>query len=466
MARLFVYLLYNLLLPIVLAVGFPSFILKGIRRGGLARNFRQRFGRFRPETLGRFEGKRPLWIHAVSVGEIFIALKVVEAIRAIRPEQDIVLSTTTTTGYSVAEEKSDERLTVIHNPVDLPWVARRVARIIDPCGLVLIEAEIWPNLVALLKRRGVPVQLINARLSPRSAKRYSAFLPLIKPIFSQLDAVTVPFDADKPRWAHLGIPADCIHVLGSVKFDSTSVNPTTDEKPKELQSWLAETGFQEGHSLLLAASTHDGEEALLAGSLAQLRESDPQVELIIVPRHAERGSDIARQLEAQGWNPILRVAPGSGEGETAGPMAKGAPGRTVWIANTTGELRAWFPLADVVVVGKSFHGAGGQNPVEPILAGRPVVVGPNMQNFRDVVADLVASDGIRQLEDESVLTEAIREFLENPESGRAMAERGAAAMARHEGAATRSAEFIFSILECGSSRDESLAGHDRPPASP
>lgn len=441
MPRPIVLLIYNLLLPIVLAVGFPSFILKGIRRGGLARNFRQRFGFFSPELRDQLAGKKPVWIHAVSVGEIFLALKLIEAIQARSPDRTIVLSTTTTTGYAVASEKATDRLHVIHNPVDLPWIASKVARLIDPCVYVLIEAEVWPNLVGSLKKRGVPVILSNARLSPRSARRYAKFRPLVEPVFTRLDAVTIPFQVDRERWNAIGIPDEKIHLLGSVKFDSTSAAGALEEKEKELRDWLSETGFPGNARILLGGSTHDSEELLLAETARELQEEFPNLQTVIIPRHAERGSAIAEQLREAGFNPILRVDP-TGLSGGSNPVESSTQQGSVWIANTTGELRAWYQLADLVVIGKSFGGEGGQNPVEPILAGKPVIVGPHMQNFSDVVGDLLRVEGLVQAEGVAALSEHVRELLNNPDTGTAMATRGAEAMARHEGAADRNAEII------------------------
>ncbi|MCB1207034.1 MAG: hypothetical protein KDN18_22465, partial [Verrucomicrobiae bacterium] len=219
MPRPLIYLLYNFLLPVALVLGLPSFLIKGLRRGGLARHFFQRLGFFSSETLSRFRGRKPLWIHAVSVGEVFLALKLIEALRETSPERPIVLSTTTTTGYRVAAEKESDLLTVIHNPVDLPWISWQVLRTIDPCALLLVEAEIWPNLVALAKRRGIPVLLANARLSPRSERRYRKARAFVAPVFSLLDGVTVPFGEDVTRWSGLGIDPETILVTGSVKFD-------------------------------------------------------------------------------------------------------------------------------------------------------------------------------------------------------------------------------------------------------
>lgn len=436
--RLLVYLLYNLLLPVLLLLGLPAFLLKGIRRGGLARNFTQRLGFLPDATLARLRGRRPIWIHAVSVGEVFLALKLIEALRQAAPDQSIVLSTTTTTGYRVAAEKESETLVVIHNPVDLPLVVWSAIRLIDPRALVLVEAEIWPNLVGLLKRRGTPVLLANARLSPRSERRYRKVRGLVAPVFSLLDAVTVPFEEDRERWAALGIDAGSITVTGSVKFDNAG-HAAAEALRQELGDWLAATGMPPGSRILLGASTHDGEERLLASVARRLKTDFPDLALVLVPRHAERGSEIATRLSEDGFDPVLRVGSdrvGSGTQQ----------GQRVWIANTTGELRAWFHQAEIVVVGKSFHGGGGQNPVEPILAGRPVIVGPRMENFAEVVAELTRTGGLRQLDGEDALEPALREYLGHPEAGREMAARGAAAMSRHEGAAERNAAWILSHL--------------------
>lgn len=443
-----VYLLYNLLFPVVLLLGLPSYIAKGLRRGGLARNFRQRLGFFAPEILAKFRGRKPLWIHAVSVGEVFIALKLVEALRETAPGRLIVLSTTTTTGYRVAAEKESDTLTVIHNPVDLPWVAWRVLRLVDPCALVLVEAEIWPNLVGLAKRRGLPVLLANARLSPRSERRYRKVRPLIASVFSLLDGVTVPFDEDVARWSALGVDAAKIRVTGSVKFDNAGPAAAAAAQRDELAAWLAATGMPPGHRLLLGGSTHDGEELLLARTARELKREFPDLELVLVPRHAERGSEIAAGLRDEGFDPCLRTGNREEEpGRVGAPTEEDAVPRRIWIANTTGELRSWFHLAEVVVIGKSFHGSGGQNPVEPILAGRPVVVGPHMENFAEVVAELRGLGGLRQVEGEGALLPALRELLRDPGSGRAMAARGATAMARHAGSATRNAEWVAARVE-------------------
>ncbi len=455
MSRSLVYLLYNLLLPLALVVGLPGYISKGLKRGNLGRNFRQRFGRL-PRAIAELDS-RPLWIHAVSVGEVLVASKMIRAIRLIDREQPIVLSTTTTTGYRVAEKElgTSRKIFVIHNPVDLSPVVRKVVRHINPRALVLVEAEIWPNLVLHARSKNIPVLLANARLSPRSERRYLRFRNLIEPVFSQIDAASVPFPSDVDRWTALGIRRESIRVVGSVKFDE-SVAERPGARITELADWLESTGCDRGRRIFLGGSTHPGEERICADTWSTLTRDHPDLALVLVPRHAERAPEIDADLRRAGFDPILRSRTRQRNGsdratqkEASTPDRgrnnpdRSASSKRIWISDTTGELRAWFHLASVVFMGKSLGAKGGQNPVEPILAGKPVIVGPEMQNFREVVADLVSREGITQIDDAAGLVEAVAHFIVTPETGKEQAARGIAALLAHHGAATRTAEWIL-----------------------
>jgi 3-deoxy-D-manno-octulosonic-acid transferase len=277
------------------------------------------------------------------------------------------------------------------------------------------------------------------------------FRAFVAPLFSQLDAVTIPFEADLGRWKAIGVAEEKIHLLGSVKFDSTSAAGALEAKEKELRQWLDETGFPSGARILLGGSTHNSEELLLAKTTRDLQTDFPDLATVIIPRHAERGAAIAGQLIDAGFDPILRAEsttllddrPDSVQSSTKeGRVSE----NRVWIANTTGELRAWYQLVELVVIGKSFGGEGGQNPVEPILAGKPVIVGPNMQNFSDVVADLLRVEGLVQAENAEVLPELVRELLLDSERRKAMASSGIEAMAQHEGSADRNAALVLAQI--------------------
>lgn len=438
MNRFFVYLIYNCLLPLLLIAGFPRFLIKGWRRGGLTRNFAQRLGIFRPEIRERLSQPGNVWIHAVSVGEVLIALKLVKRLLAAKPGCRVVLSTTTSTGFALAEKEiAGERVAVIHNPVDLPWVTRSVLRRIRPECLVLVEAEVWPNLVRQANAVGIPVVLVNARLSDRSERRFRACHFFTQPVFSLLSHVGVPFVGDIARWQSLGVAPERITVTGSVKFDEDPAS-RPEAQVAELREWLRTVcRFPENSRVLLAASTHSGEEALIARSWVELRPKFPGLALVIVPRHAERAREVDADLRSLGLATKMKVPLSSLGGSAASDTIP------VAIANTTGELRAWFYLADVVVIGKSLLGHGGQNPVEAIFAGKPVVTGPNMENFRSVVDDLLARDGLIQLSDPAGLPDALSRLLADSAEAADMAQRGLDALTSHRGATERSSDLIL-----------------------
>lgn len=433
-----VLLIYNALLPVVLLLGFPTFIIKGIKRGGLARNFAQRFGFYSEKLRNRLEIGDSTWVHAVSVGEIMVAMKLIRELAKKEPDRPIVLSTTTTTGYRVALEHANPlpQVSVIYSPVDLPGVVHLAVRRIRPHRLVLVEAEVWPNLTRLVRKLGAPVILTNARLSDRSERRFKTFGAVTIPIFQQLDHVCVPFAPDVERWRHLGVDPEKITLTGSVKFDSEGIaqSTTSSEKTAELIVWLSEVGLDPTAPILLGASTHPGEEALIGQAWKSLAADFPNLQYVAVPRHAERAREVDRELRSVGLKAAFRVPVPN--------VSNGDPDCA--ISNTTGELGAWFHLASVVVVGKSLLGKGGQNPVEPIATneGKPTIVGPHMQNFRDIVNDLKRAGGIVQLQDADELTSAIRELLEHPAEATRLCSNGQAVLETHQGAAIRTVSVI------------------------
>ncbi len=454
MKRFWILLLYNLLLPLVLLLGFPKFLIKGIRRGGVARNFRQRLGLYTAAQKAHFKKGPNLWIHAVSVGEVRVALKVAAELRKLTPQHSIVISTTTPTGFALAEKEAPEGVAPIYNPVDLPWVVSRAMRQIRPERLILVEAEVWPNLVNSAHRGGIPVALINARLSERSERRYRKFSAFAAPIFSLLDRVGVQFDEDKPRMAALGIADSRIEVTGSVKFDPSD-DVTPEPKIAELRTVLEGLGVNSMRPVVLAACTHAGEEALIGRACQALKADFPDLFLLVVPRHAERGAQVLADLEKIGLLPVRK--------SQLAADARGPESRPVdaLVADTTGELLAWYHLADVAVIGKSFLGRGGQNPVEGIAAGKPVITGPHMQNFTAITADLERRDGIERLDEPAGGVEqgkaqmvqqmvrqietALRRLLSDPDAAAQLARRGVAALDRHRGATRRTAEMILAM---------------------
>src|SRR2546421_4345573 len=263
-------LIYNLLWPVGLLVFLPGYLAKMFRRGGYRRNFGQRLGFYSTETRERLQGKHPTWIHAVSVGEVVIASELAEELGALKPDLKCILTTTTTTGHAFAEKTAPEWMQVLYAPLDFWPVMRRTFRVTAPQRIILIEAEVWPNLVAEARRRKIPVVLANARLSPRSKRRFQRFKFFVAPIFRQLDLVCVPTSEDAERWKNLGVAPSRIRSVGNIKYDVA--NPPGPSN--ELRHFI-ETGIDRRRPILFGGSTHRGEEKILIEVFCALRTEFP-----------------------------------------------------------------------------------------------------------------------------------------------------------------------------------------------
>lgn len=431
-------LIYNLLFPFVFLAMLPTFAARMVRRGNYRHKFGQRLGLYSPRVRERLAvGAQPVWIHAVSVGEVQVALKLLKAWRNKQPDARFVLSTTTSTGFTLAARDAGERVEVIYNPLDfLPTVAAAV-HTIRPSMLVLVEAEVWPNLVTRVKSTGAPVALVNARLSPRSERRYLIFTRIVRSIFSQLDAVCIQDRQDFEVWRQIGPSEEHIHLVGGIKYDSSGgANPGNIG---HLRSILSSLGIPPEAPVLLGGSTHPGEEAVLGRTLLALRDDLPNAFLVVAPRHAERSGEVLADLESLG----LRVARRSAVGQSR-PVS-GSPPPDVLLIDTTGELRGWYALATVAFIGKSLLARGGQNPVEAIHAGVPVVCGPHMNNFQALMRSLGRAGAIVTVESERELTESLKSLLANEVQRRHLVAAARAALAEHEGATSRTLEVLLNL---------------------
>ena len=373
-------LIYNLLFPVALIFFLPGYVVKMLRRGNYRNKFGQRLGFYDQQTRAKLARGRRTWLHAVSVGEVMIALKLATKMQERQPSLRVALTTTTTTGFALASREAPDWIEVLYTPLDFWPIMRRAFALIRPIRIVLVEAEVWPNLTAIAHRQNIPLALVNARLSPRSEGRFRAFNFLVRPYFQKLDLICVPEQEDVARWKSLGADPARIHPVGSIKFDPEDVGP----RPEMPRAVLDSFGIGPERPVLLAGSTHAGEEEILAKSFQQLRREFPALFLIIAPRHVERTREIADQLRALGMSAVRRS-------ET------GAAAPDCLLIDTTGELRDWYSIATIVFIGKSLTARGGQNPVEAIVADRPVIFGPHMENFAILARTLVAAGGALQL---------------------------------------------------------------------
>ncbi len=424
-------LLYNLLFPIGLLLFLPASVLKMRRRGNYRRNFWQRLGFYSGEVRARLAGQQPTWIHAVSVGEVAIALKLAAKLRELEPGFRCVLTTTTTTGFAFAEKEARDWMQVMYNSLDLWPVVRRAFVAIRPRRIVLVEAEVWPNLAAVARARGIPLALVNARLSPRSERRFRRFQPFVAPTFRCLDLVCVQERKDVERWVSLGVAREVIKEVGSVKYDPIETQGDSRLAHRILGSYCIDAT----RPILFGGSTHPGEEEILAHVFQRLRAEFPSLVLVIAPRHVERTREIVAKLEQLGLRVGLRSRV-----ENA-PAAK----PDCLLLDTTGELRNWYAVATVVFIGKSLTASGGQNPVEPILAGKPVVFGPHMENFAALAESLLARNGAVQVADADALVPCLAELLRDTERRRRLVENARGVLAPHRGATQRTAELVMTL---------------------
>lgn len=410
--------LYRLLLPVWLLAALPGWVVKMVRRGGFGSGLRERFSIYAGDT--EWEPYGAVHVHAVSVGEAILALKLIRAWKRRNPAQRFVLAIGTATGHEVARNAGLEDVRVTYAPVDLGVFVKRYLNRFSPRQLVLVEGEAWPHLLLGCRERGIPVRLVNARMSPRSERRYRRLAGIVRPVFGMLDLVAAQESEDASRWEAIGVKPEKITVTGSLKFD-----PGAAQRPAERREFAEMiTAFGTGRPVVMAASTHAGEDAWIG---AAVRKACPEALYVAVPRHAERRAEVRSELEAIGFEVVLRSS-------FKPPVA---PSRACLVVDSTGELRDWTAHADGVVIGKSVLGFGGQNPAEAILADRPLFFGPHMENFEPLASSLVDAGGAVRFHDASELAEALATRLGNTADRSPSTDAATAVLAHHAGATER-----------------------------
>lgn len=426
--------LYNLLFPVAFACLLPHFLLRMLRRGGYARDFAQRFAVYRADDARLLAAPgRPVWIQAVSVGELAVAFSFMEELRRRDPAIRFVLTTNTSTGHALALKKVRAPDVTLYFPMDVPGVVTRALRRIRPSAVVLVENEMWPNLIRYARKQGIPTILVNGRISAHSFKGYRKIRFITRRLLPQIHAFCVQSEADRDRLLALGAPADRVEIAGSAKYDLAPTAPTAEARARAV---LAKIGVRPGDPVLVGGSTWDGEEEILLDFAREARPAHPRLMLVLVPRHAERRDDVLAEIRRHGMSVVQR----SQFPDAAAPLAQRPD---VLLVDTTGELRGFYAAADVVFVGKSLTQTGGQNPVEPAKDGKPVVVGPHMENFPVVAQDFLAANAYVQARDaadaKAILLRLLGDSAERARLGQAAADL----VARKAGATRRMADRVL-----------------------
>jgi len=405
------WIVYNILFALIYPFLLPGFFLRMVRRGGYAARMGDRFALY-PSSLIPHPSSL-VWIHAVSVGEVQVAGQLMREWRKADPSVRFCFSTTSSTGWKMAEKELAEGQDVlIYNPLDFPNFVKSALRTVRPRAIVLTESEIWPNFILEAKKMGIPLFLINARVSDRSAPRYRMARFFFKDVLSSFTRIFAQSDLDKTRLVAAGAPADIVDVTGSFKFDVAHRN---EAKERELREWIFGEEVKvkgEGEQrtrILLGGSTWPGEDEVLLKIYKSILNLDlqPQPLLVLAPRHFEKADAVEANIRKYGFDCVRRSR---GEIFSSGEDAA-SPLKKVYLADTTGELMGLYGIADIVFVGKSLCAHGSQNMIEPCLCGKPTLVGPYTENFRPVMSDLLAAEAIVQVRDEAELEKKIVELM-------------------------------------------------------
>ena len=400
-----------------------------------------RTGRYREGWPERLLGCVPtlpanrssIWVHGVSLGEIQLLRTLVERFHAEQSQHQVVLSTSTLTGMQLART-SLPHIPTFYCPWDFSWAVRRALQRLNPSLIVLGELELWPHLIDIAHQRHIPIAVVNGRLSDRSLRGYQRFRKLLGKTFQQLSLVAAQDNSTAERFRSLGVSPERVRVSGSLKFD----NARADRQHVEVRRRAELVGLNDRHRVLVVGSTQDPEELAAVTAAQRLLPKFPELKLIVVPRHPERFDDVWRVLTHSGLRVLRRSA----------ILEKiAADDWQVLLVDTVGELKWWWGVAELALVGGSFGKRGGQNMLEPAAYGAKVAFGPNTQNFRAIVRALLEKEAAWELPTLDALHGWIDDQLSHPEPGVARTERAVKWIASHQGATARTYTLLNELLE-------------------
>ena len=430
-------LAYELLVIATLPLGFLYLLWRLIIKGSWREGLGERLG-FLPkhlQALGQTDDP-VVWVHAVSVGEVAAVEPILHELRQAEPHAHLVLSTGTATGHIQAERQPFDVDAVVYFPFDFPGLTERALTALRPDLIVLLETELWPRLLAVAQDRGIPVCVVNGRLSDRSFPRYRLVRFFMRWVLSKVALVCAQSELNRDRFVAIGADPERVRVTGNSKFDESFPQVPAEETAK----WRQDLGFTQEQPILLAASTHAREEELLLRCYERLRADSPDLGLLIAPRHPERGDAIEALIGEFGYGCLRRS-----RGEAA--PATGGARVTVALLDTIGELSRVFSIATVVVMGGSFAPVGGHNLLQPMALGKPVVFGPYMHNFRDI-SDLTLSEGAGlQVSGPEELTATVARLLGSPPERELLAVKARALIERNNGTAHTTVSCLLPLLD-------------------
>jgi 3-deoxy-D-manno-octulosonic-acid transferase len=427
------YALYTFLLLLGGIGLLPHILWRCLRGATYHHDLAERFGYGIVASTAAQATSGCLWFHAASVGEVQGVRPIIAKLHASAPALPIVLSVFTPAGKHIAQQIVPEAVRIFVLPLDLPWLMQRMIRCLRPCALIVQETELWPNLFRAAARQHVPVVLVNGRLSPRSYRRYQWIRPLMRRVLADVTLCLTQSEEGARRFQHLGMDARRLHVTGNTNIDRALLAATQSNPRHALASLVM------GRRLLVAGSTHEGEERVLLSVYRRLYGHYPDLLLVLAPRHLERVETVVRQVQAQACRAVRRSQCGHGQ-------AVDLTGATVMVLDTMGELATLYSLCTVAFIGGSLVPIGGHNMLEPAVFAKPLLFGPYMHHFPELAALLLQAGGAIQVQGEEELYERLVYLLTHPEAGTRMGQCALAALAANRGALERTSTAVEMLL--------------------
>ncbi len=434
------YTVYNLLLNLAFIISFPYLLLRAAwGRHGIA----ERMGRLPERKVSNLRGKKVVWFHAASVGEMKALSVIIPQVQNKYPGYDLVVSTWTKTGKAEAEKTLKGVRMVFFVPVDLRRFLRRAIRSLRPVALILVETELWPNLIKEAKRSGCFVALINGRISERSFRRYRLVKSLFEETLSHVDLLSLQSREYKERMMLLGADESRISVTGNLKFDRLLLAAEPEETGRLRKNLHIPDRFR----VVIAGSTREGEESILIPVFKKLSQRYDDLLFIIAPRHLDRLNQVERILCDSGMNFVRKTRLDELASEESAEAGNRSDHNRLILLDTMGELSKIYSVADVAFVGGSLVPVGGHNLLEPAIYGVPVLFGVHVNNFKEEARILIESGGGIQVQNQEELLLRLSDLLSNDEQRRNLGRKARQAIEKKTGVAGRTADLVFSALK-------------------
>jgi 3-deoxy-D-manno-octulosonic-acid transferase len=406
-------MLYDLGFFIFSILYLPALIFKG----KLHSSFAERFGIFdKSKERALSSGKDRIWIQAVSVGEVALCKSIIPLLKERFPSNDIIISTITKAGNDLARKNFSHDAIIIYFPLDFSFVVKKAVRLIKPGLYIMIETEIWPNLLRELAANSIPSVLINGRISDRSINKYRMIKPFLKNILDKINIFCMQDRIDADRIIELGAPVDRVHVTGNMKFDA---HVSTNTKP--VDAIRGSLGLGNNEDLMVAGSTHSGEEEIIVEVFKELSRGYPNLKLLIAPRHINRAGEVREIVKKAGSGPVI-------------------------VLDTIGQLNDAYSVATIVFIGGSLVKYGGHNPIEPAVFGRAILFGPHMFNFKYISNIFLKNKAALLIFNKEDMAEKCRLLLKDPDARMALGENAKRTVAENRGATIKNIEAIAQVL--------------------